>query len=195
MSEVPESPSDFFMHYVPSRFEQIKTGLAGKSSSGSMTFRVTGDGEWSLRLDAGELRVEPGMRDDVILQVTVQPQDFGPVFVQGARLQASDAPRPEAQLLAFRALTIDAERAGFVRNVQGTVAFVVTDGAERRKLAITPGKAEPKLEAPDCQLECQMSDFLDMQTGKAQPVQLAMSGKIRIVGNAQIPMALSSVFA
>jgi putative sterol carrier protein len=40
-----------------------------------------------------------------------------------------------------------------------------------------------------------MSDFIDMQTGKRNPVELAMAGKVRIIGNAQIPLALSSVFA
>jgi putative sterol carrier protein len=40
-----------------------------------------------------------------------------------------------------------------------------------------------------------MSDFMDMQTGKQNPMQLAMAGRIRIIGNAQIPMALSGVFA
>ncbi len=40
-----------------------------------------------------------------------------------------------------------------------------------------------------------MNDFIDMQTGKQNPMQLAMGGKMKIVGNAQIPMALSGVFA
>jgi len=39
-----------------------------------------------------------------------------------------------------------------------------------------------------------MGDFMDMQTGKLNPMQLALSGRIRILGNAQIPMALSGVF-
>ncbi len=195
MSDVPETPERFFTEYLPTRFAHVKASLAGKSSCGSMTFRVSGGGEWSLRLENGDLFIEPGTREDVIVQVTIGPEDFVPVFVQGARLQEQEAPRPEAQIMAFRALTIDDERAKLVRGVQGTVAFVVTDGEHKRTLAITPGKGVPNLDAPDCKLECQMSDFLDMQTGKQQPVQLAMSGKIRIVGNAQIPMALSSVFA
>ena len=39
-----------------------------------------------------------------------------------------------------------------------------------------------------------MSDFRDMQTGKVQPMQLFMQQKMKMVGNAQIPMALSTVF-
>jgi putative sterol carrier protein len=74
------------------------------------------------------------------------------------------------------------------------VAFVVTDDGRPHKLVITPGSAAPNVEEPECRIECLMGDFMDMQTGKLNPMQLAMSGRIRILGNAQIAMALSSVF-
>jgi len=192
---VPESPAEFFTQYIPQQFEAMKAGLAGKSSSGCMTFRVLDGGEWSLRLKDGELSVTQNMDDDVIIQITVSQQDFDPIFVQGAIQQEGEPIKPEAQVMAFKALTIDSERAKLVRDVVGSVAFVVADGDDFHKLIITPGTATPKLEDADCRLECTMNDFMDMQTGKQQPLQLAMSGRIRIVGNAQIPMALSGVFA
>ena len=195
MSNVPDSPEEFFTQYIPTRFAAVKGGLAGKSSSGSMVFRVAPGKEWTFRLKTGELDIAPGMADDVILQVTVPESDFKAVFVHGAEQSEGQELKPEAQVMAFKALTIDSEKAKLVKNVSGSVAFVITDGDAVRKLVITPGKAAPKLDAPDCKLECQMSDFIDMQSGKVQPIQLAMSGKIRIVGNAQIPMALSGVFA
>ena len=191
---VPDTPKEFFTEYVPARFESVKEGLAGKSSSGSMVFRVSGVGEWSLRLKDGELIVKDGAEDDVIIQVTVSEEDFKPIIVQGAVMQEGETIRPEQQVMAFKALTADSERAKLVQQINGTVAFVIDDDGKRHQLAITPGKGTPKLDAPDCKLECKMSDFIDMQTGKQNPMQLAMGGKIRIVGNAQIPMALSSVF-
>ena len=195
MTDVPDSPKEFFTQFLPSRFEALKAGLAGKSSSGSMVFRVQGAGEWSMRLKDGEIEVSEGMHDDVIIQVTVSSEDFKPIFVQGAIMQGDAEIKPEQQVLAFKALTVDAERVKLVQNIAGTVAFVVDAGGATHRLAITPGKAEPKIDAPDCRLECKMSDFMDMQTGKQNPMQLAMGGKIKIVGNAQIPMALSGVLA
>lgn len=195
MSDVPETPEAFFTRYIPQRFELVKAALAGKTSVGSMTFRVEGAGEWSLRLADGELRVSEGMADDVILQVTIPADDFKPVLVRGAELQEGEPARPDQQILAFRVLTVDAERVKLVKSVQGNVAFVVRDGERSHKIVVTPGTAKPNLEKPDCRLECLMSDFMDMQTGKQNPMQLAMAGKIRITGNAQIPMALSGVFA
>lgn len=194
MTDVPQNPKGFFTQYIPERFQAFKASFAGKSSMGSMVFRVSGQGEWTLRLKDGALDVSDGMQDDVIIQVTVSEADFGPVFVQAASLQEGEPIKPEQQVMAFKALTIDSERAKLVRGIAGTVAFVIDAGEAKHQLAITPGKGDPKLEAPDCRLECKMNDFIDMQMGKQNPMQLAMAGKIKIIGNAQIPMALSGVF-
>lgn len=192
---VPDSPEEFFSKFIPGRFNELKAALAGKTSAGSICFRVTDVGEWSYALENGELGVGTQMRDDAIVQVTVSKEDFGHVFVQAAQ-QQGDAPlKADNQVMAFKAVTIDAERAKLVRGIQGTVVFAILDGGSTRKLAITPGTASPKIDAPDCKLEVAMSDFIDLQMGKAQPLQMAMSGKMKIIGNAQIPMALSGVFA
>lgn len=191
--DIPEKPLDFFTQYVPARFAEMKDALAGKTSSGSMTFHIGGtEQSWSFRVRDGGLLIEDGVQDDVVIQVTVPEKDFVAIVVDGARHHEG---KVSDSVLAFRALNIEEEKVNMVRNVQGTVAFIITDDDEERRLAITPGKATPAIDAPDCRLECQMSDFIDMQTGKVQPMQLAMSGKLRMVGNVQIPMALSAVLA
>jgi hypothetical protein len=194
MSDVPETPAAFFTEYVPRRFETMQAAVTGKSSAGALSFRVLDEGEWSLRLASGELVIEPGVGDDVLLQISVRKEDFKQIFVQGAELQEGEPVRAEAQVLAFNVLTVDAERAKLVRGVRGTVAFVMLEGERRFRLFVTPGREPPNMDAPECTLECQMSDFMDMQLGKQNPLQLVMAGKIRILGNAQIPMALSGVF-
>jgi putative sterol carrier protein len=126
--------------------------------------------------------------------VTVKQEDFQPIFVQGAVMQEGQPVKAEQQVMAFKALTADAERVKLVKNIQGTVAFVIDAGEKSHTIAITPGSGAPKLDNAECKLECKMNDFIDMQTGKANPMQLAMGGKMKIVGNAQIPMALSGIF-
>lgn len=194
MSDVPESPSDFFKSYIPARVAASQNRLAGKTSAGAMTFRVLDAGEWSLRIKEGVLEIEEGMSDDVLLQLSVRGADFGPIFVEAARSHAS-TPSPEHELFAFKALSTPPERAKLVRAILGTMAFVIQDGDTSRTLAVTPGSQAPKVDAPDCRLECTMIDFQDMQSGKTQPIQLVMGGKMKMVGNAQIAMALSGVFA
>ena len=195
MSDVPESPAAFFSTYVPAQFEAIKDGVRGKSSAGAMTFRVVGEGEWSLRLTDGALVASEGMPEDTLLQITMSPADFVAVFVAGARAAASEPPRAEGQVFAFKALTIAPDRARLVKAIPGSLAFVVKDDAIVRTITITPGTTAPKLGAPECKIECAMSDFQDIQSGKQLPLQLMMSGKMKMTGNVQIPMALSTVLA
>jgi putative sterol carrier protein len=43
-------------------------------------------------------------------------------------------------------------------------------------------------------VSCEADAFWGLQTGATNPLELLMSGKLRISGDAQIPMALSSLF-
>jgi putative sterol carrier protein len=194
MSQIPDSPSEFFTSYLPGRFHAVSAAVAGKSSAGALVLRVLGEGEWSMRLRGGELEVEAGAAADAVVQITMGKDDFLPVLVEGARLAEAASLAPEKQVIAFKALTIEPERAKLVRTIPGSMAFAITDGDVVRRVAITPGSAKPKLEDAECRLECAMADFRDMQAGKLLPMQLLMGGKIKLVGNAQIPMALSTVF-
>jgi len=194
MTDIPESPEEFFSRYLPSQFAAVAASFAGKSSAGAMVFRVVGAGEWSLRLAAGALEVSPGAAADAVVQLTLSADDFVPLLIESARAQAGKPITPERQVIAFKALTVEADRAKLVRSIPGSMAFAIRDGEVTRRLVITPGNQAPKVEDAECRLECQMSDFQDMQAGKANPMQLVMGGKMKIVGNAQIPMALSTVF-
>ena len=189
MAEVPESPEEFFNTYVPSRFAEVQEKLEGKSSAGSIVFRV-GAEEFALRLNDGKLDVSKGMTDDAVMQVTVSEADFVPIVVEGARGQEEKGQRPESQMAADKIMSIDQAKADLIRGVKGTLCFAITDAGETRKISMTPGVAEPNLESPECELQCQMSDFIEMQGGQVNPMQLTMQGKLKIVGNAQIPMAL-----
>jgi hypothetical protein len=205
MSQIPDAPGDFFTLFVPQRFAalppSVHGALAARSSPGALVCRVEGDGggTWSLRLVGGKVEVTPGQAADVLLQITLPAEDFVPILIEGAR--AYEAANPdvsrqslERQLIAFKALAIDAERAKLIRAIPGSMVFAIKDGERVRRLGLTPGDRAPRLDAPECRVECLMSDFRDMQSGKVQPMQLFMQQKMKMIGNAQIPMALSTVF-
>lgn len=194
MSAIPESASEFFTSYLPQKFQAVSAAVAGKSSAGALVVRVLGEGEWSLRLRAGALVVETGTADDAVILLSVESADFAPLIVEGARLAEATSASPEKQVIAFKALTIAPDRAKLVRSIPGNLVFAVRDGESLRRVAVTPGLSRPSLDDAACKIECAMSDFRDMQSGKLQPLQLFSSGKMKIVGNPQIPMALSTVF-
>ena len=193
MSVVPSSPEAFFTSYIPARFAELP-GFEAASSAGSVVFAVPGAGAWAFCLVAGKLLVASGARADSIVTITIPESSFAPIVVAGATRLAGETLSPERQLLAFRALTLDVERAAQIRGVAGSVAFAVIEGPSTHRVYVTPGGAAPNLTQPECEISCEVDAFWGLQSGSHNPIELLMSGKLRIAGDAAIPMALSGLF-
>lgn len=192
MTSVPETPEAFFGSYVPATFARVAEPLRGVTSSGAVVFRVGEHEPFTFRLAEGQISAARGMADDALVQVTMAEDDFQPILVRGAEQLEQSQSAPEKKLAAFRALLIDAERASLIRSVQGSLAVELQDTRTHR-LVLTPGTRPPSA-AAECTVRCALSDFWAMQRGEANPFELMMNGKIQISGDAQIVMALSSLF-
>lgn len=183
----PRSPRDFFEQYLPGWFGR---GIAGETTSpGSLVFHI-GPDSFALRLEAGALRVSRGSVTDAILQVSMSEPDFGELIRQGDALFQSAA---SDRLLALRSLSLDAERAKLIRNVDGSVAFEIADGELVRSLLLSPGVALAGSTAPACTVRVAAEDFWALSRGDKNPFELLMEGKIRMQGRMDVAMALSSV--
>ena len=193
MSTVPAAPARYFTEYLPSRFSGLP-GFEGVSSSGSVVFAVPEAGVWSFRMSQGQLLHEAGIARDTVVRITIPEASFEPIVVRGTERLSELALSPEKQMLAFRALTLDAERAAQIRSVVGSVSFAVQEGSATYRVFVTPGLAEPNLTRPECEISCEAEAFWGLQTGRQNPFEHLMSGKIKISGEAQIPLALSSLF-
>ena len=193
MEKPPFDPEQFFGSFLPNRFESVGGHYAGVTSIGSLAFRVD-ERVWSYRLSEGRLELLREMEDDVVLQVSVSEEDFGPLIAAAAERRSGSGSAVPAS--SFRALKLDAETARLVRRVPGSVLFVARDGDETRRLLITPGRREAKFASPDCTIESNLDDWMRAETSGAQAaMQLFVSGKLKITGNVQIAMALSTVLA
>jgi hypothetical protein len=193
MSLVPALPEPFFSSYILERFAAL-TGFEGVSSAGCVVFAVPGAGEWAFRLRAGQLVHDAGPVADAVVRITIPEASFVPIVVVGTERLAGLELSPDRQMLAFKALTLDAERAAMIRAVVGSVCFAVVDGASTHRVYVTPGGGQPDLSNPECEVSCEADAFWGLQSGTTNPIELLMSGKLRIAGDAQIPMALSSLF-
>ena len=187
MSATPTAPREFFRDFLPGWFG--KNAGAGGTSPGALVFHV-GAEAYALRLEAGQLVVTDGSNDDAILQVSLSVEDFAEL-IRGAQplLDAGKSDR----LLALRSLSLDAERAKMIRNVDGSVAFEITDGARVHTLLMTPGSATPGAAPPACTVRVAAGDFWALSRGEKNPFELLMDGKIRMQGRMEVAMALSSV--
>ncbi|HEX2870639.1 MAG TPA: SCP2 sterol-binding domain-containing protein [Polyangiaceae bacterium] len=183
----PSSPREFFETYLPAWFAAAsKTEV---TSPGALLFHV-GPESYALRLDAGRLSVSSDVATDAILQVSMTPADFAELIRQGEALFQSGA---SDSLLALRSLSLDAERAKTIRNVDGSVAFEITEGDLVRTLLLSPGSAVAGGEPPACTVRIAANDFWALSRGEKHPFELLMDGKIRLQGRMEVAMALSSV--
>lgn len=190
MSDIPRSPERFFGDYVPAMLAGLGAEFRERSSPGAIAFEVGADA-WSLRLTGGTVVVEPGVATDTLLRMTLSADDFEPVIVAGAqRLDGSAG--LERGLVAGRALSIDVERARMLRESAGTVRLELASGAAKHRVAVSIGGSTPKLEAPDCVIECALEDLWGIQSGTANPFQLLLDGKIRLQGNAELALAVAA---
>jgi putative sterol carrier protein len=185
-SPAPTSPREFFESYLPAWFGAAAGAV---TSPGALVFHIAHE-SFALRLDAGKLRVASERVLDAVLQVSMSSADFAELIRQADALFQSGA---SDRLLALRSLSLDAERAKMIRNVDGSVAFEITDGAEVRTLLLSPGAALAGEAPPACTVRIAAPDFWALSRGDKNPFELLMDGKIRMQGRMEVAMALSSV--
>ncbi len=192
MSEIPRSPERFFGEYVPEELSRLKATLGERSSAGAVVFALTSGEAWSLTLERGEVRVAAGVAADPLVRITLDPDDFVPVIVAGAERLGNET-GVERQLMAARVLTVDAERARLLREAPGSVALVLTSAqGKKHRVVMTLGAAVPKLDAPDCTLECALEDLWAIQSGTRNAFELLMEGKLQMTGKVELAMALGA---
>jgi hypothetical protein len=191
MGVIPRDPEQFFRVWLPETFAPEAAGVAGKSAPGAVVFRIGVREPLAVRLSNDAIDTAVGVPADTIVQVSLAEQDFEPVIVRGAELLATGG---DQRLFVLRALTLESERVELIRGVPGSVAFVLSGGAVEHRIVLTPGASAPPSET-ECTVRCALSDFLALQRGEANPFDLMMNGKIQISGDAQIPLALSSLLS
>ncbi len=188
MTSAPSSPREFFDSYLPAWF--AKAAVAPVTSPGTLVFHV-GPDSYALRLVDGKLLAESSAATtDAILQVSMGADDFAELLRQAAPLFESGA---SDRLLALRSLSLDAERAALIRNVDGSVAFEITEQDLVRTLLLSPGVAVAGSAPPACTVRIASADFWALSRGEKNPFELLMDGKIRMQGRMDVAMALSSV--
>jgi hypothetical protein len=195
MDPIPADPDTFFTSYLPMRFERAGERLGVATSAGSVTARIVGIGEWSLRITDGALHVERGTEDDVMLQITASVEDFAVLVKEPLEHLGTEGRIPAVRIGPLRALAASPETARLVRHVPGSVMFVARDGTVSHRLLLTPGRRAADMTSAECTIDCALDDLRSAQAGAIAPMQLFVSGKLRISGNVQIAMALAGVLS
>ena len=205
---VPDEPRRLLTEFLPQFFAQItsipaREGGARPSLEGrapapvGVAVRVEGEGEWTFRIVAGGLLVEPGVAADVALQISLAARDWGPLVVTPLRraIEANGGVQsaPKASLW-LRLGRWDAETVDLLRRQPGRVLVRVDDAGTSRNVALSPGTQPHSLETAECIIDCALDDLLELQAKRKNPLDLFYEGKIRISGDAQVALAMAGLF-
>ena len=212
---VPETPAELIGEFLPQYFGRLLSEQRSASSASSKApqrplaaapasvgvgIRVVGAGEWTLRVVAERLLVEPKIANDVALQVSLPDQDFRPLVVEPVRralalgASAQGAARSVSGGIWSRLGRWDEETVELLRQQTGGILLRIQDGERNRRVALTPSLQPYSLESAECTIDCALADLQQLQEKRGNPLDLFYAGQIRISGDAQIALAMAGLF-
>jgi hypothetical protein len=206
---VPERPDEFFTDFLPRQFAEFAAAAdaapgrapgapPGAPAEARVLVRVAGAGEWSIGITARALSVRPGPDEAVALQLSLRDRDFVRLVVEPAqrglarRLEQPDLPQRAG--LWSRLSRWDRETTDLLRQQPAGLLVRIEDQGTVRPVAVTPGTQPYSLDAAACIIECRLSDLVEIESGKTNPIDVFYSGRLRITGDAQIALALAGLF-
>jgi hypothetical protein len=180
------SVAEFVERYLPEQYARTLASFATMSSPAAFGLEVAGHGSWSLIAASDGLTVQPSLVDDRVLTASLSGEDF-------ERLIMHDLPAPTSAPIGQRVLRWDTETLGLVKAMPGSVLVSIADSPSTRKVLLTPGARAIDLASAACTIECELKDLLDVRAGIQQPMELFLAGKIRLLGDAQLALALAGI--
>ncbi|HTM44907.1 MAG TPA: SCP2 sterol-binding domain-containing protein, partial [Polyangiaceae bacterium] len=126
---------------------------------------------------------------DRVLTASISANDF-------ERLALGEALSEERPPLFIgqRMLRVDAQTLNLVRNVPGSILVRVADQEVQRRVLLTPGDRGIDFENAECAVECDHADLIAVRSGQVPPLELFLAGKLRVLGDAQLALALGGLF-
>ena len=196
LPNAPENitPKKFFSEWLPQQLAPFKAAIKqfGGSLQASMSFKVEGPqgGEWTTAVQAGEVKIESGLKDNAVVTLILAEKDFLDV-VTGKRKMAFErpggrggkAPKPEDIPKQLKNM-IDT-----LSGIEGMFQFRVEDPG--KDFVVSVKFKGPIKKEPDTIVAIDRADVDAMAKGELNPQAAFMSGKIRITGDMGLLMQMA----
>lgn len=185
-------PADWFERILPT----LQVSLPLVTVQQAVVYHVlgAGGGVWSVSLQEGRLRTQPGATVGAVLQVSMTSGHFREALTGALRdracavLQRLGLP---LDLPDFTQLPVDpvgvAQR---LARLQGSLAVEVADRelADRYRYVLTFGAGPAAYDTATTTLEIDADDLAALATAGTPPLKVLASGKLRIRGDADLPL-------
>lgn len=190
MSSSPTVQVDpFFLEWLPQRFTELAEKDPTLGQTECSLLAVVGDAAFTLNLGGGKLSVVSG-KPDPAPTFRLHADEAGFQHLVGAAMQATTAePSPDPR--ALKLLRLDAETVNLAASIPACVKLCILSAESTHELVFGPGaKSDSDV---GCTVECPADDLELLRQGAADPIELFMSGRLKVDGDLQVAMALSSV--
>ncbi|MEN9579398.1 MAG: sterol transfer family [Pseudomonadota bacterium] len=193
MTEHQFGAASFFEEWLPRRFAELKAADAQMATTECSLVVQVGGSAWTLTLGGGELSVtgwvaaeldRAGLPSSATFRLHATQASFD-LLVAGA-LEHGAGTNP-----AIKVLRVDAETARLAGAVPACLRLRVVDGDLEHELIFGPGN-QPKTHV-GCSVECELADLKAVQRGECDPMELFMSGRLRLEGDLQVAFALGGI--
>jgi putative sterol carrier protein len=198
MPTLPNAPQDitpkkFFTEWLPGQLAPFKDAIKqfGGDLKACMSFKVEGDqgGEWTTALEAGDVKVESGIKDSAVVTLIIAQKDFLDVVTGKRKMNLQPpgggrgAPKPEDIPKQIKNV-IDT-----LSGVEGMFQFRVEDPGN--DFVVTVKFKGPIKKEPDTIVSIDRADADAMAKGELNPQAAFMGGKIRITGDMGLLMQMA----
>lgn len=178
--------AELFESWLPQRFAELKTTSPSLGET-ECSLRVTVDEKhWFLKLGSGQLAIQIDADGEPTFQLRTSEAALRLLMTGAAKVEVDSAANP-----ALKVLSLDAEVVRLASSIPACLKVVVQAPDGPCEAVFGPGHLAP--DAVGCSLECQLEDLQQLQSGQADPMELFMSGKLKLDGDPQIAMALGGL--
>lgn len=191
-------PADWFERILPS----LPLRLPALTLAESITYHVigTGGGVWTVGLDAGKVRVQAGKVGVVSAQVAMSSAHFREAVAGALRDRLAQVLAKLGQPVAlpdFSGVPHDPSRIAAVAALRGSVAVEIGDRdmGDKYRYVLTLGDGPVAFDDATTTIEVDADDLAALGSARTPPLKVLTSGKLRLAGDASLPMRLLTALA
>lgn len=187
---------DFFYEILPEVLSEVD--LPDGLGSERMQFNVLGEGgvEVNIGIEDGEVSLEEGQADAPPIAVSVSEDDFLSLVCGDLRDKIKEV-QPNAKIgpRQLRRSFMPDSIVQQLKALSGDIQLRIADPETGTEIVITNtiGGGTPNLASPSCVVKVNVPTLLDIASGRENPQQLFMQGRIMIDGDMGIVMQMMGI--
>ncbi len=189
-------PADWFQRILPT----LPWKLPRVSLDHALVYHVhgAGGGIWSVRLHEGQLLAMQGMAPIVGVQVSMTSAHFREALTGALRERVREVLRKQGRPIALPDLTHvphEPARLAAVAALGGSIALQIADReyGETYRYVFTLGGGPAAFETATTTIDVDAGDLASLAAARTPPLQVLVSGKLRIQGDAGLPTRVIGV--